>query len=249
MVTMWRTTSPRADLGRAPSAIEAWRGKSYSPAFSWRAAPVSWAAAMNSGRSGSRRPSLAGWRRSRAGWAPWRRITVVEAPPGAAGPGPEVEPQAGDDDRQQQQAQRRPSAGGHDRDAAAAGPGRRPSAAPGAGGPAHETFLRISEALVPPKPKLLDRAKSIFIGLALCGTRSIGGLDRGIVEVDRRRRDLVADRQHGEGRLDRAGRAQQVADRRLGRGHRRPCPPPGPAAARPRPVRSRRPAASRCRGR
>src|SRR5262249_5993233 len=38
---------------------------------------------------------------------------------------------------------------------------------------AHETFFRMSEALVPPNPKLLDRTNSIGIGLALFGTRSM----------------------------------------------------------------------------
>ena len=85
--------------------------------------------------------------------------------------------------------------------------------------------------------------------LALCGTRSIAVSTDGIVEIERRRRDVVANRQDREDRLDRAGRAEQMADRRLGRGHarlrRRHCRP----AARPRRVRSRRPSASRCRAR
>ena len=37
---------------------------------------------------------------------------------------------------------------------------------------------------------------------------------RRIVEVERRRHDLVADGQHAEDRLDGAGRAEQMADRR-----------------------------------
>ena len=46
-------------------------------------------------------------------------------------------------------------------------------------------ILKITEALVPPKPKLFDSATLISIGLALCGTRSMGvsteGLSRLIV--------------------------------------------------------------------
>src|SRR3546814_19425714 len=42
----------------------------------------------------------------------------------------------------------------------------------------------------------------------------------GIVEVERRGDDLVADREDAEDRLDRAGAAEQMADRRFGRTHR-----------------------------
>ena len=45
-------------------------------------------------------------------------------------------------------------------------------------------------------------------------------LHRRVVEVDGRRRDVVADGEQREDRLDRAGRAEEVADRRLGRRHR-----------------------------
>ena len=45
------------------------------------------------------------------------------------------------------------------------------------------------------------------------------GLDRGVVEIERRRRDVVANGEHGEDRLDGAGGAQQMADGRLGRRH------------------------------
>ena len=48
------------------------------------------------------------------------------------------------------------------------------------------------------------------------------GLYGGIVEVQRRRRDLVADSQAGEGGLDGPGGAQQVAGGRLGGAHGRP---------------------------
>ena len=34
--------------------------------------------------------------------------------------------------------------------------------------------MKTTEALVPPKPKELDMAMSIFIGLALLGARSMG---------------------------------------------------------------------------
>src|SRR5215469_1375972 len=39
---------------------------------------------------------------------------------------------------------------------------------------AHDAFLKMTEALVPPNPKLFDKAMSIFIGLALFGTKSSG---------------------------------------------------------------------------
>src|SRR3954470_19542205 len=41
-----------------------------------------------------------------------------------------------------------------------------------------------------------------------------------IFEVERRRHDLVAKREDAEDRLDRAGAAEQMADRRFGRAHR-----------------------------
>src|SRR5215831_14832576 len=44
-------------------------------------------------------------------------------------------------------------------------------------------------------------------------------LHRGIVEIDRRRRDAVTHGENREDRLDRAGGAQQMSDRGLGRGH------------------------------
>ena len=40
--------------------------------------------------------------------------------------------------------------------------------------PCHGAFLNTTEALVPPKPKLFDIAKSIFIGRAALGARSMG---------------------------------------------------------------------------
>ena len=49
-------------------------------------------------------------------------------------------------------------------------------------------------------------------------SRSHCGID--VDEVDGRRRDLVAHREHGEHRLDAAGGAEQVAGHRLGRAHR-----------------------------
>ncbi len=61
-------------------------GKAYSPAFRRRAARVTWAAAMNTDPERttpwvSRSEAISGR------LAPWRRITVVEAPWRAAGPG------------------------------------------------------------------------------------------------------------------------------------------------------------------
>src|SRR6185312_9332622 len=42
----------------------------------------------------------------------------------------------------------------------------------------------------------------------------------GVVEIEGRRNDAVADRENRENRLDAAGGAEQMADRRFGRGHR-----------------------------
>ena len=76
-------------------------------------------------------------------------------------------------------------------------------------------------ALVPPKPKLL---LSTALHLALLGDVrhqvDAGRALARIVEVERRRHDLVAQREDAEDRLDRAGAAEQMADRRLGRAHR-----------------------------
>src|SRR5271155_2573242 len=47
------------------------------------------------------------------------------------------------------------------------------------------------------------------------------GFDGGVVEIQRRRRDSIANRQYGENRPDGARCAEEVADRRLGRRHRR----------------------------
>ena len=88
----------------------------------------------------------------------------------------------------------------------------------------HQLVTRrtITEALVPPNPKEFDSATLISRARGLCGTRSIGGVDRRIVEIDRRRRDVVADRQHAEDGLDRTGGAEQMAGAGFGRGHRHP---------------------------
>ena len=83
----------------------------------------------------------------------------------------------------------------------------------------HLSRRKTSDALVPPKPNEFDSTTSIFRFLAWCGTRSIGGLDRRIVQIDRRRRDPVAHGEDREDRLDRAGRAEQMPDRGLGRRH------------------------------
>src|SRR4030081_4005245 len=56
--------------------------------------------------------------------------------------------------------------------------------------------------------------------LRLVGHEVAWGVERRIVEIDGGRRDVVANRQNREDRLDGAGRAQQMADRGLGRRHR-----------------------------
>jgi hypothetical protein len=65
------------------------------------------------------------------------------------------------------------------------------------------------------------RRRRTLRSLALCGTRSTPmQLSLGVVEVERRRHDLIAHREHAEDRFDRAGGAEQVADGGLGRRHR-----------------------------
>ena len=66
-------------------------------------------------------------------------------------------------------------------------------------------------ALVPPKPKLLEKCD---IDLAVLGVQSNavdGAIPAGILQVQRRRRHIVADGEDGKDRLDGPGRAQQVA--------------------------------------
>ena len=73
---------------------------------------------------------------------------------------------------------------------------------------------------MPPKPNEFDSATLISRLRALVRHEIDRRLHRRIVEIDRRRRDVVANRQDAEDRLDRAGRAEQMADRRFGRRHR-----------------------------
>ena len=86
-----------------------------------------------------------------------------------------------------------------------------------AGRGARQTRLKTSVPLVPPKPKLFLTAYSIFISRAVVGAVVEIALRILVEDVDRRRRDLVVQRQHGEHRLDAAGAAEQVAGHRLGR--------------------------------
>src|SRR5262249_35668294 len=46
------------------------------------------------------------------------------------------------------------------------------------------------------------------------------GVDRQMVEVERRRNDLISDRQYGKNRFDCARSAEEMPDRRFCRGHR-----------------------------
>ncbi len=83
-------------------------------------------------------------------------------------------PQAHHRDHQDRHGEGRQGAGGDDREPASK---REPWAAAAfqivlAAG--HVTWVRTRAALVPPKPKLLDRAIRMVIGLDLWGTRSIG---------------------------------------------------------------------------
>ena len=146
-------------------------------------------------------------------------------------------------------------------------PGRRPQQqeAASAGQQAEQRRDRISrrnaagpspppsstrEALVPPKPKLLLSAARTWRFLALCGTRSTPavpslGLSRlsvgGTIWSRMARMQKIA--------LDRAGAAEQMADRRLGRAHRHIRDVVAEQSCEPRQARARRPSGSRCRGR
>ena len=111
------------------------------------------------------------------------------------------------------------------------------------------TARKITEALVPPKPKLLDSAQSILRSCAVLATRSITLSRLGCVQIQRRRRHAVAHREDREHRLDRAGRAEQMPGRRLGGRHRQPPSPRRRTPVPPPPAPDRRPAASRCRAR
>jgi hypothetical protein len=115
---------------------------------------------------------------------------------------------------------------------------RRPAAVPPAarrhvGRPA-QTRPKTSEALVPPKPKLLARATStLFLD---GGVRREVEPERGagrveVVEVDRRRDDARLDREDGRQGAERARRSQEVPGHRLDRAHaERLVPEPKTAA-------------------
>ena len=74
---------------------------------------------------------------------------------------------------------------------------------------------KTRQALVPPKPNEFD--STILIGaLARLVRHEIDGRgDRRIVEIDRRRHDLIAHGEQAEDRFNRAGRAEQMTDRRF----------------------------------
>ena len=126
------------------------------------------------------------------------------------------------------------------------------SASPQAAGcrtPAQTAFM-TRLALVPPKPKLLLSTARTSRFLALCGTRSTpsvpsSGLSRlsvgGTIWSRIARMQKIA--------LDRAGAAEQVADRRLGRAHRHAVQIASPNTPLDRAQLDRRRPWSRCRGR
>jgi hypothetical protein len=72
----------------------------------------------------------------------------------------------------------------------------------------------ITLALVPPNPnELFSAARTLtLLGLVRHQIDTLRALV-GIVEVERRRHDLIADRKDAEDRLDRACPAEQVSDR------------------------------------
>ena len=76
---------------------------------------------------------------------------------------------------------------------------------------------KASVALVPPKPNELDNAARIFILPRDVRHEVEIALRVPVEQIRRRRRDLVAQRQHREHRFDAARRAQQVTGHRLGR--------------------------------
>ncbi len=112
----------------------------------------------------------------------------------------------------------------------------------------YATLRKISEALVPPKPNEFDSDVDLLPDRHL-GHQVDHRLDRRIIEVEGGRRDVVAHGEQREDRLDRAGGTEQMSDGRLSSSSWPPWGPHRRAAASPRPVRSRRRAASRCRGR
>ena len=79
---------------------------------------------------------------------------------------------------------------------------------------------KISEALVPPKPKELESTVSIVLRCALCGTRSMAVATDGLSRLSVGGARSVANGEDPEDRLDRAGSPKQMADRRFGRRHR-----------------------------
>ncbi len=81
------------------------------------------------------------------------------------------------------------------------------------------SLRKASVALVPPKPKELDSAARIGIGARDVRHEVEVALRIAVDQVRRGRRDLVADREHREHRLDAARRTEQVAGHRLGGAH------------------------------
>ena len=72
----------------------------------------------------------------------------------------------------------------------------------------------------PPNPKLFDSATSTALRRAFVRDVVEVALRVGVVEVDRRRQDPVADRQQADDRLDAPGSRDQVAHHALGAGDR-----------------------------
>ena len=77
----------------------------------------------------------------------------------------------------------------------------------------------MSEPLVPPNPNELDRVySSAILSRRVRHVVKIAAL-AGLMQIDGRRRHLIAQRQHGKNCLDRPGGTQQVPGHRLGRTH------------------------------
>ena len=117
------------------------------------------------------------------------------------------------------------------------------------GAATHRCARNAIVALVPPKPNEFDSAARIFIGRATRGTKSRSHCGSTIDKIRGRRRDLVADRQRGEHRLD-ARRRRRADDRSsISSTIRRACTHARRMRASRRCIRQRRQAASTCRAR
>ena len=181
-------------------------GKWYSPTFILRSAPVSRTAMVNT-KGRPMTPSAASWRAIASTPAP-RGIT--RSMPAPSGPRPGKLRQT----PTQRHHQRRGDGEKQNQKAAEPVP-----AAPAS--PAHGAAVKITEALVPPKPKEFDSAVRTGRRFASRGNQvDAVAFRRRVVEVEGRRHHAIVDGEDRVDRLDASRRAEHMADRRLGRRHR-----------------------------